>query len=88
MESITMTLEPEEIEKIYFLIGEVAEMLGEPSSKIRFWCTEFGIETKRVHGQRRYQKEEIELLRKIQSHINVDGQHLWKIKELYLSGKL
>jgi len=36
-----------EIKKIYWTIGEVANIIEEPQSRIRFWCGAMEMETKR-----------------------------------------
>ncbi len=54
--------------KLYYTIGEVAEMLHENSSTLRFWEKEFPTlrPTKNAKGDRRYVEGDIELLRRIQ----------------------
>lgn len=53
--------------KLYYSIGEVAEMLGVNTSMLRFWETEFKelrpIKNKR--GTRSYTQQDIDLLRRI-----------------------
>lgn len=55
-------------EKIYFRIGEVAELTGLPAYVLRFWESEFsGIRPKRTEsGQRLYRRTDVELILKIQ----------------------
>ena len=55
------------MEKLYYTIGEVAEMLGEPQSVLRFWETEFDCfrPVKNRRGSRSYTAHDIELLRRI-----------------------
>ncbi len=68
-------------EKIYWTIGEVAEMLNIAPSNVRFWCVELGIETGRGSGKRRkFKHEHINKLKLVAAMVN-DGVHLWKIKE-------
>lgn len=52
------------LEKLYYSIGEVAEMLGVSKSLIRYWETEFEFLTPRKNkkGDRRFTKENIEQL--------------------------
>ncbi len=54
-------------DKLYFKIGEVAEIAGLPSYVLRFWESEFSkINPKRTPaGQRLYRKSDIELVLKI-----------------------
>ena len=56
-----------EIEKRYYTIGEVAEMLGVKPSVIRFWEQEFEqLKTQKTTGGRRvYTSKDVALLRKI-----------------------
>lgn len=56
-----------QIEKIYYGISEVAEMLGVSQSLLRFWETEFDCikPHKNKKGNRSYTKQDIEMLRKI-----------------------
>jgi DNA-binding transcriptional MerR regulator len=51
-------------DKLYFRIGEVAEIIGVPSYVLRFWETEFPlIRPKRTgSGQRLYRKTDVELI--------------------------
>jgi DNA-binding transcriptional MerR regulator len=56
---------PQDIpDKLYFKIGEVAEIIGVPSYVLRFWETEFPyIRPKRTgSGQRLYRKNDVELI--------------------------
>lgn len=53
--------------KLYYSIGEVAQLLGVPASKIRFWDKEFTHlkPSKNSRGERRFTKENIRQLREI-----------------------
>lgn len=53
--------------KLYYSIGEVAEMLGVAPSVLRFWESEFDCirPVKNKHGSRSYTEHDIELLRRI-----------------------
>ncbi len=53
--------------KLYYNIGEVAEMLGVNTSLLRFWETEFPQlkPAKNKKGTRNYTMQDIELLRRI-----------------------
>ncbi len=68
------------IEKIYFSISEVAQLLGVNASLIRFWEKEFTILKlqKNKKGNRLFTKEDIEQLRVI--------YHLVKEKGMTLKG--
>jgi len=69
-----------EIEKLYFSIGEVAEMFDVNASLIRFWEKEFPQlhPKKNSRGNRVYSKKDLELFRKI--------HHLVKEKGFTLDG--
>ena len=62
-----------ENKKLYYSIGEVAEMLGEPQSVLRFWETEFPSlqPVKNKRGVRSYTEHDINLLRRIR-HLTRD----------------
>lgn len=51
-------------EKLYYKIGEVAEVAGVRTSVLRFWESEFSFlkPTKSSSGQRLYSKNEVELV--------------------------
>ena len=56
------------MEKLFYSIGEVAEILGENTSAVRFWTNYFErfLKPKRnAKGNRRYTAEEIETLKQI-----------------------
>ena len=61
--------------KVYYSIKEVAEMLEVKSSVLRFWEREFKVlKPKRSKGGRRFYKEnDIELLKKIKKLLYEDG---------------
>ncbi|MCC6599501.1 MAG: MerR family transcriptional regulator [Crocinitomicaceae bacterium] len=75
-----MTTKTGEIEKLYYSIGEVAEMFEVNSSLIRFWEKEFPQlqPRKNNRGNRVYNKKDIDLFRK--SH------HLVKDRGFTLEG--
>ena len=52
--------------KKYFSIADVAEILKEEQSTLRFWEKKFKIEINRRNGIRQYVKEDIEKLKNIQ----------------------
>ena len=62
-----MPYKEKEIEKIYYPIGEVAEMFNVNTSLIRFWEKEFDIikPKKNKKGNRLFTKEDIENFKKI-----------------------
>jgi DNA-binding transcriptional MerR regulator len=75
-----MITKSNEIEKLYFSIGEVADMFDVNASLIRFWEKEFPQlhPKKNGRGNRVYSRKDIELFRKI--------HHLVKEKGFTLEG--
>src|SRR6185503_11931367 len=75
-----MPYKEKEIEKIYYTIGEVAEMFQVNTSHIRFWSNEFDVikPSTNKKGNRLYTQSDIENLRKI--------YHLVKEKGFTLKG--
>lgn len=64
------------MEKYFYTIGEVAEMLGENVSLIRFWSNEFPkfIKPQRnAKGNRLFTKEDIETFKHIHLLVKVEG---------------
>lgn len=59
---ITMPYREKKVEKLYYQIGEVAEMFSEPVSTIRFWENEFEIlkPKKNNKGNRLFTQEDID----------------------------
>ncbi|HQQ81960.1 MAG TPA: MerR family transcriptional regulator [Cyclobacteriaceae bacterium] len=53
------------IEKKYCLIGEVAGILNEHPSTVRYWVVAFGLEVKKTHTLRHFSKENIADLHRI-----------------------
>jgi len=68
------------IEKIFYSIGEVAEMVGENQSLIRYWENQFDAlkPQKNKKGTRLFAKEDIETVKLI--------HHLVKVRGLTLKG--
>lgn len=75
-----MPYKEKEIEKLYYSIGEVADMFGVSKSLIRFWETEFDIlkPRKNQKGNRLFTKKDIDNLKVI--------YHLVKEKGFTLEG--
>ena len=59
-----MAYKEKEIEKLYFSIGEVAELFNVAPSLIRFWESEFDLikPKKNRKGNRQFTKEDLNLL--------------------------
>ena len=64
------------MEKYLYTIGEVAEILGESTSLVRFWANEFPkyIKPQRnAKGNRLFTKEDVETFKHIQMLLKVEG---------------
>lgn len=64
------------MEKLYYSIGEVAEILGESTSLVRYWSNEFSSHFKlkrSTRGDRKYTADDIETLKQIHHLVNVNG---------------
>ena len=61
--------------KLYYSIGEVADLLGISATKIRYWDKEFTHlkPSKNSRGDRRFTKENIRQLRQIDQLLNARG---------------
>ncbi len=67
------------MEKLYYSIGEVADILGENTSLVRFWSNTFGkyLKPKRnAKGNRLYMAEDVEFLKQLHLLIKVNGMTL------------
>ena len=64
------------MEKLYYSIGEVAGMLGETNSCIRFWSNSFPDKItpqRNANGNRKYTAGDIEVLRQVQYLLKTRG---------------
>jgi DNA-binding transcriptional MerR regulator len=79
-----MAYKEKEIEKIYYSIGEVAEMFNVAPSLIRFWESEFELiqPKKNRKGNRQFTKEDIENVRTIYHLVKEKGFTLQGAKEM------
>ena len=73
----------DQIEKKYHTIGEVAEMIGEAPSLIRFWEKEFNAlkPQKTNKGTRKYALKDIELIKYIHYLVKQKGYTLEGAKD-------
>jgi DNA-binding transcriptional MerR regulator len=73
----------DQIEKKFYTIGEVAEMIGEATSLIRFWEKEFTAlkPHKTDRGTRKYSLKDIELIKYIHYLVKQKGYTLDGAKE-------
>lgn len=79
-----MAYKEKEIEKLYYSIGEVAEMFTVAPSLIRFWESEFDIikPKKNRKGNRQFTKEDIDNVRTIYHLVKEKGFTLQGAKEM------
>ncbi len=85
-----MLQEDNEIEKLYYTIGDVASMLHVPASLLRFWEKEFpGIiqPHKSGHGRRMYTAENISAIRILYDLIKNQGYTLEGAKKHFRESK-
>lgn len=77
-----MPYKERKIEKVYYAIGEVAEMFGVNTSLIRFWEKEFDIlkPQKNKKGNRLFTKQDIENLHIIYHLVKERGMTLKGVK--------
>ena len=64
------------MEKYFYTVGEVAEILGESTSLVRFWANEFPkfIRPQRnAKGNRLFSKDDVETFRHIHLLVKVEG---------------
>lgn len=67
------------MEKLYYSIGEAAQVIGESMSLVRYWTNEFDrhFKVKRSsRGDRKYTAEDIDTLKQIHYLVNVKGMTL------------
>jgi DNA-binding transcriptional MerR regulator len=71
----TLAYKEKEIEKLYYTIGEVSDMLGLNASQIRYWESEFDKLKPRKDrgGNRIYTKEDIEVIKLIHHLVKEKG---------------
>ena len=79
-----MAYKEKEIEKLYYSIGEVADIFNVAPSLIRFWESEFEIikPKKNRKGNRQFTKEDIDSVRTIYHLVKEKGFTLQGAKEM------
>ena len=72
------TIENQTLSKLYYSIGEVAELLQVNASLLRFWEKEFNLSVskKNKKGNRLYTAKEIEKIQRIYHFVKVEGYTL------------
>ena len=83
-----MPYKEQKVEKLYYSIGEVAEMLGVPVSTVRFWENEFTVlkPMKNKKGNRLFTPADIKNLKIINHLLKEEGMTLSGVKKK-LTGK-
>lgn len=64
------------MEKYFYSISEVAEILGENPSLVRYWANEFSKYVKperNAKGNRLFKKEDVDMLKRIHGYVKVEG---------------
>lgn len=78
-------------EKLFYKIGEVADVAGVKTSVLRFWESEFSFlkPVKSISGQRLYSKNEVELVLQVKNLLYVEKFTIEGVKKRITSkGKL
>lgn len=67
-----------DLSKKYYSIGEIGELLGLPTSTLRYWESRFPeLRPRRSHGgQRRYSPEDVERVRMVAFLVKEQGLHI------------
>lgn len=83
-----MPYKERKVEKLYYSIGEVSEMLDVPVSTVRYWENEFDIlkPIKNKKGNRMFTASDIRNLKMIHHLLKVEGMTLQGVKRK-LTGK-
>ncbi len=84
-----MTLNTDKDLKLYYSIGEVAEMFGVKETLLRFWEKEFPQIAPKKTGRniRRYTKEDIEQVRLVYNLVKVRGLKIAAAREALKKNK-
>jgi DNA-binding transcriptional MerR regulator len=80
---VKMPYKEKNIEKLYYSIGEVSEMLGLPVSTVRFWENEFDVlkPMKNKKGNRMFTANDLKNLKIIHRLLKEDGMTLAGVKK-------
>lgn len=73
-----------ELDKLYYTIGEVAEILNVNASLIRFWEKEFPMikPNRNRNGNRQFTKEDVKIIFKIFDLVKINGLTLEGAKKI------
>ena len=85
-----MKIEIEKLTKLYYTIGEVADMFSVNASLLRFWEKEFAIiqPKKNKKGNRLFTTKDIENFNKIYQLVKINGYTLDGAKKAFKSKEL
>lgn len=78
------------MEKLYYTIGEAAEVIGESVSLVRYWSDNFSRFLKphrNAKGNRLYTADDIEVLKQIYHLVKVNGMTLSGASKKMLEGR-
>jgi DNA-binding transcriptional MerR regulator len=83
-------MEQEQINKQFYSIGEVAKLLGENASLVRFWVNETGLFKLQTNkkGNRIFGNEDVEKLKKLHQLIKQKGFTVQGAKQALKQGKI
>ncbi len=78
------------MEKLYYSIGEVAEILGESTSAVRFWANSFPRyihPVRNAKGNRQFTEGDLEAFKRIHFLVKTQGMTLEGAAKAMASGK-
>ena len=83
-----MPYKEREIEKVYWTIGEVADIIHQATSAVRFWESEFPwlSPKKGKKGNRKYTREDIAIVLDINYLLNVIGMTIKGVRQAHEYG--
>jgi DNA-binding transcriptional MerR regulator len=74
-------------EKIYFRIGEVAQLVGVDAHVLRYWESEFRMKPQRsVSGQRLYKKQDLSKFLRIKTLLHDEGYTIAGARKVLMGG--
>lgn len=75
------------IQKQYYTVTQVGEMLGFSNSKIRYWSDFLGIRTKRSYNNaRRFTLDQIKIMEFVKKQTEDEGRTLAKARIMVIRG--
>jgi DNA-binding transcriptional MerR regulator len=74
-------------DKLYFRIGEVAELVGVEAHVLRYWETEFRLRpTRSASGQRLYRKSDLARFLRVRQLLHEEGYTIAGARKLLVDG--